>query len=183
MQRVASYDSKALEGLYNRYSPIMYSLIKKIIPNAQSAEDTLADVFEIVWRKIQFFNIDSGNIYTWLILLTRNKAVDNLRKMKNHKNISEYSEEYENENILPNLSKEAEPMDLAMALGIKEGVFEAMNKLTDAQQYVITMAFYGGLTENEIASKLNIPPQTVKSKIKISLTNLRDNLIRGVDSD
>ncbi len=179
MQRVAAYDSKALEILYTRYSPILYTLIKKIAGDAAFAEEILTEVFVIIWRKVNLFDIYSGNVYTWLITLARNKAVDmTRRKLKNLK-MPEYTEEYEDRFIVPKLSKQIDALDLTTALSIKKSVESALNKLTDAQQYVIYLAYYEGLTQKEIAEKLNIPYVTVKSKIKIASVNLREFLLKG----
>ena len=62
---------------------------------------------------------------------------------------------------------------------ITKPIEDALNKLTDAQKYVIYLAYYEGLTQNEIAQKLNIPLPTVKSKIKVALVNLKDHLLKG----
>ncbi len=179
IQRVASYDSKALEALYNRYSPLLFTIIKKIVADAELAEDILSDVFVIIWRKINQFDLSAGNVYTWFITLARNKAIDEIRRRENPGKTEEYSDDYENEFIIPKLSKSIEPIDLKTALNIKHGVESALNKLTEAQKYVIYLAFYEGLTQNEIASKLNIPLPTVKAKIQNALINLKDNLIKG----
>ncbi|HKJ80781.1 MAG TPA: sigma factor, partial [Ignavibacteriaceae bacterium] len=80
MKRVSSYDSKALEILYNRYSPLLYTLIKKTVKEKELAEEILTEVFVIVWRKIQLFDVYKGNVYTWLVTLARNKVVDTLRR-------------------------------------------------------------------------------------------------------
>ena len=74
MLKVAGYDSKALEQLYDRYSPILYTLIKKIVDDNENAEEILSDVFVIVWRQIDQFDFKTNNVYTWLVTLTRNKA-------------------------------------------------------------------------------------------------------------
>lgn len=179
MQRVAGYDSKALEALYNRYSSILYTVVKKIVTDEKLAEEVLTDIFVIIWRKINYFDFNTKNVYTWLITLARNKAVDTLRRTHEGENAEEYTEEFENKYIIPRLSHEIDALDLKTAAGIKGNVEKALNQLTDAQQYVIYLAYYEGLTEKEIASRLNIPVQTVKSKVKIALTNLKDNLIKG----
>ena len=90
-----------------------------------------------------------------------------------------YNDEYENKNIIPKLSSISDPLDLETANNIKDGVGAALNKLTDAQQFVISLAYYEGLTQKEIAERLKIPVPTVKSKIKFALGNLKDNLIKG----
>lgn len=90
-----------------------------------------------------------------------------------------YNDEYENVYIMPRLSPQIDDLDLQTALEIKKNIENALNKLTDAQQYVIYLAFYEGLTNKEIAGRLKIPFQTVASKINVAMTNLRDNLLRG----
>jgi RNA polymerase sigma-70 factor (ECF subfamily) len=80
MKRVAAYDSKALEILYNRYAPLLYTLIKKIAVEKILAEEILTEVFVIIWRRVELFDVYSGNVYTWLITLARNKAVDTVRR-------------------------------------------------------------------------------------------------------
>ncbi len=177
MQRVASYDSKALEVLYNRYSPLLYTLIKKIVSDESLAHDVLSDIFVIIWKKVKVFDLATGNVYAWLILLSRNKAVDSLNRKKNPE-MPPYSEEYENKFIIPRLSKQIDSMDIRTAASIKENFESALNGLTDAQQYVLYLAFYEGLTQKEIAQKLNVPLPTIKSKTEVALKKLRENLLK-----
>ncbi len=179
MKKVASYDSKALEALYNRYSTILYTLIKTIVSDAALAEEVLSEVFVIIWRKIDHFDFEQGNVYTWLITLARNKAVDTIRVKKSGVETQPYSDQYENKFILPVLKSDGKSLELKDALDKTVKMQKAMEELTDAQQYVIHLAYFEGLTESEIAAKLNIPVSTVKSKIRIALTNLKENLSRG----
>jgi len=174
--KVAENDSKALEELYDRYSPILFTLINKIVQEKSAAEDLLSDIFVIIWQKIDRFDSDAGNVYTWIINLTRNKAIDFVKRNRNPEEMEEYSDEYENKNIIPNLSPSAEAIDLDKALDMKDKINDSFNKLTDAQQYVLKLAYYQGYNEQEIASELNIPLPTVKSKINIALGNLNKNL-------
>jgi RNA polymerase sigma-70 factor (ECF subfamily) len=178
MQRVHINDSKALEALYNRYSPLLYTLIKKIVVDEEVAKDVLSDVFVIIWRKIDLFDFNSNNVYTWIITITRNKAVDAIRRSRNSSEMEPYNDEYENKNIIPKLSQISNPLNLETANNIKDDINTAFNKLTDAQQFVIQLAYFEGLTQKEIADRLKIPVSTVKSKIKIALGNLKNNLIR-----
>jgi RNA polymerase sigma-70 factor, ECF subfamily len=179
MKRVAAYDSKALEILYDRYSPLLYTLIKKIAVEKSLAEEIITEVFVIIWRRIELFDIYSGNVYTWLITLARNKAVDTIRRKNGKLKMPEYTNDYEINFILPKLSKQIDPLDLATTNAIKDSFEAALNKLTDAQQYVIYLAYYEGLTQKEISEKLNIPYATVKSKVKIASANLREYLLKG----
>ena len=179
IQKVTDYDSKALEELYDRYAPILYSLVKKIVTDQKVAEELLTDIFVIVWEKSSILNSSANNVYTWLVTLARNKAVDRKRRDESTEELPEYNDEYENDYVIPQLSKSIDPLDLNNALSVKENFEEALNNLTDAQQYVVYLAYYEGKTESEIAKKLNIPLPTVKSKIKVALTNLKQNLVSG----
>jgi len=171
MLKVAGYDSKALEQLYDRYAPILYSLIKKIVTDKETAEELLSDVFVIIWRQIDQFDFTTNNIYTWLITLSRNKAIDALNRRLG-KSLPEYTEEYEKEFILPKLSPEIQPMELEDVMNNKNKMEKALNSLTDAQKYVLELSYYGGMDQDEIAAKLKIPTVTVKSKLQVAIGNL-----------
>jgi RNA polymerase sigma-70 factor, ECF subfamily len=180
MRKVRTSDSRALEALYNRYSSVLYTLVKKIVKDASLAEEVLIDLFAIIWRKGYLYDERIGNAYCWLIMLARNKAIDAAKRkngaLEDHE---EYNDEYEDYFIVPRLSPEIDDLDLKTAVSIKGNIEEALHKLTDAQQYVIYLAYYEGLTQSEIATRLKIPIQTVKAKVKLSLGNLKDNLLKG----
>lgn len=179
-QKISSGDSRALEVLYDRYSPILYSLIKKIVGKDSIAEEILTDVFSIVWKKVEYFNFANGSVYTWLITLSRNKAVDYVRRNRTVNLLDEpYGDEYENNFIIPHLSAGgSEQLSLEKAYEKRAEIESALAKLTDAQKYVIHLAFYEGFTQKLIAEKLNIPVQTIKSKLQIALNNLKENLTK-----
>ena len=171
MLRVAEYDSKALEQLYDRYAPILYTLIKKIITEKETAEEVLSEVFVMVWRQIEQFDFNTNNVYTWLVTLARNKAIDVVNR-NSGKPMAEYNDEYERDNILPKLSPEIEALELQDVMLKKEKLEKALGSLTDAQNYVLELSYYGGMDQAEIATKLNIPPVTVKSKLQVAFGNL-----------
>ncbi len=181
MKKVKLSDSRALEALYNRYAPVLFTLVKKIIGEQETAEEVLIDVFVIIWRKSHLYDDHVNNTYCWLMNLARNKSIDVIRRKKSEGFTpeAEYTDDYEDYFIIPRLSPEIDELDLRTAMSIKGNIEEALHKLTDAQQYVLYLAYYEGLTQNEIALKLKIPVQTVKSKVKIALSNLKDNLLRG----
>ena len=176
MMQVAGFDSSALEKLYDRYSTFLFTLINKTVSDEQLAEEILSDVFVIIWNRNDHFDFKANNVYTWLVTLAKNKAVDSLKRKKGTSSLPRYTSEYEIENIIPHLSTSAEPMDLNKVLSMKDKINDSFNKLTDAQQYVLNLAYYEGYNEQEIARELNIPLPTVKSKISIALSNLNKNL-------
>ena len=113
-----------------------------------------------------------------MLTLTRNKAVDTLRRQKSGVETEPYTDDYEEKYIIPVLHPEGKATELKDALDMKIRMQKGMENLTDAQQYVIHLAYFEGLTESEIAAKLNIPVPTVKTKIKIALLNLKENLAK-----
>lgn len=175
---IAEKDSRALEELYDRYSPLLYSLIKKIVPDQKITEIILVDVFAIVWNKIGKFNFKSGNVYSWLITLARNRAVDNLRRTRSSGGeIDVYDDQYENFFVIPSLEEKIDSLDLQTAMNIKPKMDEALKSLTDAQKYVVHLSYYEGFSLDEIASKLNLPIETVREKLMIAVHNLRESLL------
>ena len=176
MTKVTGGDSSALEQLYDRYSSILYTLVRKIVIDQQVAEQVLTEIFITLWQNREKFSFPENNVYAWLITFARNKAVDRKRRNENSDNYPDYSDEYEDQFIVPVLSKSIDPMDLNTALSTQAKYEEALGKLTDAQKFVLYLAYYEGKTQTEIASQLNIPVPTVKSKIQLSLTKLQQNL-------
>ena len=176
-RKIASQEPRALEELYNRYSPLVFTLLKKILSSNRNSEKLLVDVFTIIWKKADRMNLVDGNPYTWIITLTRNCGVDFLRRDRDPEfSRLEYDDEYENYYILPELEKNTPKMDLQTAMEINDKAEGALNSLTDAQKYIIHLAYYEGYTVDEIAEKLNIPIQTVRSKIMTSVNLLKENL-------
>jgi RNA polymerase sigma-70 factor, ECF subfamily len=176
LQKVAGFEFEAVEEIYDRYSPLMFTSIVKIVNNQKLAEEILTEVFLIFANKIEKFDFKTNNVYSWLLTLARNKAVDVLRRQRNPESVEEYTDEYEDKYILPRLAEGISPMNLDEVLNDKERIIAAIDNMTDAQKYVLELAYYEGLTEKEIAKKLNIPFQTVRSKIQIALGNLKDKL-------
>ena len=175
MLKIAGYDSKALEQLYDRYAPLLYTLIRKIVSDKEPAEEILSDVFVIIWRQIDHFDFKTNNVYTWLVTLARNKAIDVLNR-RSGKSLPEYTDDYEREYIIPNLSPEIQPMELADVMNNKAKMEKALGSLTDAQNYVLELSYYGGMDQQEIANKLKIPTVTVKSKLQVAIGNLMQKL-------
>lgn len=176
-KRILNKDSKALETLYDRYSPVLFTFIKRIVNDTAIADGVLADVFVIIWQKTSKLNFEHHNPYAVLINLCRNKALDTLRRAQNIE-LPEYTSDFEDEFILPKLSIHTPQNDLSKILLNREKIQFAIHSLTEAQQYVISLAYYDSLTESDIAAKLNIPLLTVKSKIRVALNSIKENLAK-----
>lgn len=176
-EKIVKYDSKALEELYLRYSPILYSLIKKIVSDVKMSEKILLDVFTNIWEKIDLFSFKTGNVYTWLITLTRNMAVDYKQNIRteNYKKTGISKDFY----IVPLLDSNIDSLSLDSAMKVKPEIASALDSLTEAQKYVLLLSYYEGLTLDQISEKLNIPVSTVRTKIAVALNKLKENLLGG----
>jgi len=175
IQRISNRDSKALEALYDRYSPVLYTLVKKIVNDKSKAEEVITEIFVIIWQKSSKFDVNSDNLYSWLINFSRNKALDFIKRER-ALIVDEYNDEYEDKFIFPNLSAFVPPNDLEKTFNRRDKIYSAFHNLTEAQQYVLSLAYYEGLSESDIANKLNIPLLTVKSKIRVALNSVNENL-------
>jgi RNA polymerase sigma-70 factor (ECF subfamily) len=180
IKKIINRDSKALESLYDRYSPVLFTLIKRIVGDQSKAEEILSEVFVIIWLKSEKYDLNSHNLFIWLINLSRNKALDYKRREESLVT-DEYTDEYEDKNIIPDLSAHIPNGDLSKSYSTTEKIQGAFHTLTEAQQYVLSLAYYDGLSESEIASKLNIPVLTVKSKIRVALNSIKENLANEVN--
>ncbi|MDP2365989.1 MAG: sigma-70 family RNA polymerase sigma factor [Ignavibacteria bacterium] len=178
IQRINNRDSKALEVLYDRYSPVLYTLVKRIVDEKSKAEEILAEIFVIIWQKSYQYDLKSNNLYSWLINLSRNKTLD-INRRESLLIDEEYNDDYEDNYIIPKLSSHIPANDLVRTFNKRENLYSAFHSLTEAQQYVLSLAYYDGLTESEIAKKLNIPLLTVKSKIRVALNSVKENIARG----
>ncbi len=177
LREIGKYDSRALEELYNRYSPILYTLIKKIASDNKTAENILVEVFSIIWRKIDKFDFANGNAYVWLITLARNRAMDTVRRNRSSADdMGFYNDEYENRFIIPTLPQGMDDMDLATAVKLRPKIENALIKLSEAQQYIVHLSYYEGYTLKEISEKLNLPIDVVRGKVFAAMQTLRDIL-------
>ena len=178
LRKITEQDSRALEELYDRYSAFLYTLIKKIVSDNRVAEIILVEVFSIIWMKAGMFNFDSGSVYTWIITLARNRAVDNLRRTRTSADaLDVYDSDFEDYFIIPFLDNNIDFLDLKTAMNIKPKMAAAMDKLTDAKKYVLDLSFYQGLTLGEISVKLKLPIEAVREKMMSAVHNLRENLL------
>jgi len=178
---IKKFDPKAIEEIYNRYAVSVLTLIKKILQENEKSENAVIEVFAIIWKKSDRFHIKFGNPFVWIMMLSRNVAVDILRRERDKENkIPAYDEHYENDYIIPVLDPDIDQLDLKSAMSLLPKIKHAWEKLTDAQKYVITLAYFEGLTIDEISKKLNIPVETVRNKVRTVMSSLRDNVMEAV---
>ncbi len=168
MLQVAGFDSSALEKLYDRYSTLLFTLIKKTVSDKQLAEEILSDVFVIIWNRIDHFDFKANSVFTWLLTLTKNKTVDSLIRKKGTASLPRYTSEYEIENILPKLSARIKPLNIDFAKSKRVELISLLETLTDSQRQMLNYSLYAGMDSEEIAEHFNLPESMVRSKFQVA---------------
>jgi RNA polymerase sigma-70 factor (ECF subfamily) len=159
---IRSGDEQAMAQLYERYSPIVYSVAMRVLGDTGAAEDILQEVFMQLWRSPDVFDATRGSLPGWLAVITRNRAIDSLRKRRPETDITDVIVSIE-----PDLVGGAES---SRALEIIRGALAGMPQ---TQRSALEMAFFEGFTHTEIAEKTGEPLGTIKTRIRAGLLTLR----------
>jgi RNA polymerase sigma-70 factor (ECF subfamily) len=171
LARVAGGDAEAFDLLYEQTSSLLFTLALRILNSREDASELLQDVYVEVWRKAGRFDSKRGAPMAWLITLTRSRALDRLRAASARgRNATDSIDE----TLAGQLPSDApDPLERHSAEELREQVVEAFTDLPAAQQEAIELAFYEGLTHAEIATRLNKPIGTIKTRIKLGMNKLR----------
>ncbi len=168
MIRVEGGDCSALEEIYSRHSPRVFGIARGSISNQESAEEVVQDVFVSVWKNSGSYDPQKSTFVTWLITITRNRCIDELRKI-NRRVRRETPENHEYLNASGQNSTESEAVSSIEA----ERAKRLLVNLPKEQRKVIELAYFQGLTGREISELLEIPPGTVKTRMRSGLQKLR----------
>src|ERR1035438_7423302 len=156
LRRMAGGDRDALAELYDRLSRPLYATARHILNDASEAQDVVHDVFLALWENAGSFDAGRGAAFSWAVTLTRNRSIDRLRTRTNR----------------ARLLASSSPDDLGY--GSNPGDIGTGDTLPAEQKRPLELAFFSGLTQKEIAEKLNEPIGTIKARIRRGLIKLRD---------
>ncbi len=171
MMAIRQGDMTALASLYDEASPLVYSLALRIVGNSADAEEVTADVFTQVWKNAGSWDGTRGTATSWLILLARSRSLDKLRWRKSRTRLEEAVDAH----VLAATS--ADDAETAYATAERrQRVQYALAGLTEAQREVLELAFFAGLTHQEIAERLAEPLGTVKSRIRTAMLKMKEVL-------
>ena len=175
MRQVAAGEIGGLETIYDRYHAMAYALALRITTETGLAEDVVQDSFLGLWRYASRYAEDKGSVRGWLLAIVRHRAIDAVRRQRASVVIGEETDEVTPAALtLPDIWPEvAGRLDA-------EQIRLAMTFLPPAQRDVIELAYFDGLTQREIAERTHAPLGTVKSRIRLGLATLRDQLV-GLD--
>jgi RNA polymerase sigma-70 factor (ECF subfamily) len=173
LEAMARGDKTALARLYDLLARPLYSLAFRVLNDAGEAQDVVQDVFLQMWHKAATYDTSRGSVFAWAATLTRNRAIDRVRMRKRRAELLAES--------APDLQPAAigNDTDSAGSLWLREkagAVRTALTALAPDQQKAIELAFFSGLTQQEIAARLNEPLGTIKARIRRGLLKLREIL-------
>jgi RNA polymerase sigma-70 factor, ECF subfamily len=177
MRAIAAGDQSALRELYDRHSALMLALSARILGDRMAAEDLLIDVFWEVWRKGDRYDAGRSSPLTYLLMLTRSRAIDRRRsggrqrEMASAANVGDGSE-----TGLRATQASDGPLGSAMYQELGQRIRAAMARLDAAQRQAVELSFFDDLSHTEIAEKLNKPLGTVKTNIRQGLIHLRETM-------
>ena len=155
-------DQGAMAELYDRYSSVVYAVALRVLGDTGAAEDVLQEIFLQLWRNPGAFDAARGSLGSWLAVITRNRAIDSLRKRRPETDIEDVVL-----SVAPDLAGEAERARVA------EKVRGVMGTMTPVQRSALEMAYWEGMSHSEIADKTGEPLGTVKTRIRAGLIVLR----------
>lgn len=166
-RRMQNRDESALVALYERYAGLVMALALRVVGDRELSEEIVQDTFLRCWNGADSYHPDRGRVLTWLMGVARNRAIDALRSKQHHSRLREQTDLDSAPPAKGGIKDETE------AVILRQVVAEAMHSLPTAQRQVIELAYYGGLTQAEIAGRLGEPLGTVKTRTRMAMEKLR----------
>jgi RNA polymerase sigma-70 factor (ECF subfamily) len=172
LRQIAGGDRSAFAEFYDRHSTLMFSVASKILNDATEAEDVLQEAFLQIWEKAGKFDPKLGKASSWAAILVRNKAVDKIRASQRRTRLAEEA------GTAHAIAEEVADTVNETLHGHEQAklIQSAIVELPGEQRQAIELAYFSGLTQDEISKKLNTPLGTIKARIRRGLLKLRDQL-------
>ena len=172
--QVAGGSAAALEVLYDRYSRLVLSFATRMLGDRQSAEELLQEVFLRAWQQAHNYSAGRGSFATWLLSITHNMSIDEIRKRRRRPQRAESADPVL---MLTNVKDRSPSVEESAELGdLRETMARAIGTLPMAQRRAIELAYYRGLTQREIAEELDEPLGTIKTRMRLGMRKLKDYL-------
>jgi RNA polymerase sigma-70 factor (ECF subfamily) len=171
MDRLANGDLGALDRLYEHYGAMAFSIAYRITGDRTAAEDVVQEAFLGAWRNAGRYVEGRGSVRTWLLSIVHHRAIDAIRRRRPTTELPEVETALPDVLTIPDTWKEVERrLD-------RENVAAAMSTISAVQREAIELAYFGGLTQTEIAERTGVPLGTVKGRLRLGLSGLRAALL------
>jgi RNA polymerase sigma factor (sigma-70 family) len=158
-------DRSALEYLYDRYSAALNGVVSRIIKKEEVAEEVLQDAFIKIWDKIDNYDASKGRLFTWMLNLTRNLAIDKTRS----KELSKEGKTSGIDNLVNRIDRRESVEQGVESIGVRD----ILNVLPQEQKFVVDYLYFKGYSQSELAEEFNIPLGTVKTRLRLAMKQLR----------
>ena len=173
IHQIALLDKAALEALYGRYVTPVYSLAMFMLRHEALAEEATQEVFLNIWLKASSFNADRGQPRSWIMSVAHHKIVDLIRSRRRTLTMTDPGD-YETLDLLP-ADQTSTEQEVEQNLE-RERIMKALTVLPEAQREVIMLAYFEGYTQSEMATKLDQPLGTIKTRVRLAIQKLRSTL-------
>jgi RNA polymerase sigma-70 factor (ECF subfamily) len=170
VRAIAAGDNRALEALYDRHGTMIFRVAMRILKNRELAEEVVQEVFWRVWRRSDSFESQRGRVTQWLFGITHNLCIDELRRMRSRPN--PIYEQVDNPLIRQLADQHTDVPASAWASEQRRLLSEVLGGLPSAQREAVELMYFAGLTHQEIATKLDRPLGTVKTRVRLGLQKL-----------
>jgi RNA polymerase sigma-70 factor, ECF subfamily len=174
VQRMRQGEVEALDVLYDRYARAVFSFAVRIVHDSRIAEEVLQEAFMRSWQQAARFELNRGNYASWLLSITHNLAIDEVRKSQRRPQKADMVD------ITDVLRSEVDTTvnieEAAEATELRGVIRDAMDHLPEAQRRAIELAYFEGLTQREVAAFLNEPLGTIKTRMRLGMQKLKDVL-------
>jgi RNA polymerase sigma-70 factor (ECF subfamily) len=176
VRRIVAGETDALSDLYARYSGMLLALARRVLGNTSDAEEVLQECFLQVWKQAGRYDPARSSVSTWLVLITRSRAIDRLRSRKVvDKAVTAVKQEK------PDTHTSPRGVGDVLMQERRERLRREMKDLPDEQREVLEMAFYKGMTQREISDDTGIPLGTVKTRTLLAMRKLRKALEQDIE--
>lgn len=174
--RAAQGEARALEVLYDRYSGVVFSFALRIVADRQLAEEILQEAFFRAWQQGGNFSSGRGTFITWLLSITHNLSIDEIRKRRRRPQKADSEEPEQVLASVPDTGSGADVEDEVWLGALRDTIGVALAELPPAQREAIEMAYFRGMTQREISEALGEPLGTIKTRMRLGLQKLKDAL-------
>lgn len=174
IESVGAGSAEALEVLYDRHSRIVLSFATRMLQDRQSAEELMQEVFLRAWRQAKSFSTTRGQFVTWLLSITHNLAIDEIRKRNRRPQRANAADPVL---LLTNVTSGGPSVEESAEIGhLQQIVKDAIASLPDHQRLAIELAYVRGMTQREIADHLDEPLGTIKTRMRLGMRKMKEYL-------
>jgi RNA polymerase sigma-70 factor (ECF subfamily) len=163
VERLQAHDQAAFSYLYDHYSKALFTVIYAVVPQTEVAEDVLQEVFVKIWQNVRSYDSSKGRLYTWMLNIARNSAIDRTRS-------KDFNKQAKTTVLTENVYGDKDAVHSSINdIGLKK----TLERLPEENRRLLELSYFQGYTQDEISKMLDIPLGTIKTRIRSTLLQLR----------